>query len=389
MSNDNLKYWLALKFVDGVGNVGFKNLIEAFGSPENTFSAPISALKVIPGIGRKTALKIKKFNDWLRVDKERELADRSNVSLLTANSPLYPKNLLTIYDYPPLLYVRGTLIEKDINIAVVGSRMASTYGKFATERLCRELALHGITIVSGMARGIDSAAHMGALAGKGRTIAILGSGIDIVYPPENKNLFEEISKNGAVITEFPFATPPNGPNFPARNRIISGISLGVVIVEAGDKSGSLITARFALEQGREVFAVPGSIDSPRSRGSHKLIRQGAKLIENIHDILEEILPQVDNKSGHGAQGSGNSPSISPLIEKKSLSNPPLEKGELSNGLNDTQLTVLNLISKKQMDVDAIITATGFKVSDVLSILLALEMQGYIEQLPGKIFKLKE
>jgi len=383
--DDDLKYWLALKFVDGVGNIGFKNLIEAFGSPKNVFNAPTAdALKRIPGIGWKTALKIKEFKDWQRVNREIELADRSSVSILTANSLLYPKNLLNIYDFPPLLYVKGTLIEDDINIAVVGSRMAGAYGKFTAERLSRELVLRGITIVSGLARGIDSAAHRGALAGKGRTIAVLGSGIDIVYPPENKKLFEKISDNGAVITEFPFTTPPNGPNFPARNRIISGLSLGVVIVEAGDKSGSLITARLALEQGREVFAVPGSIDSPGSRGGHKLIRQGAKLTENINDILEEILPQADNKSvvrnqesRHMAQGSG-----------KISSKLPSEKGGLASELSDTEITVLNLISQKQMDVDAIIAATGFKAGDVLSTLLTLEMQGHIEQLPGKIFKLR-
>jgi len=156
-----------------------------------------------------------------------------------------------------ILYVRGTLTDKDINIAVVGSRRASTYGRFTTERLCRELAMNGVTVVSGMARGIDSAAHTGALAGKGRTIAVLGSGMDVIYPPENRKLFEKIAENGAVITEFPFSTQPLAPNFPVRNRIISGISLGVVVVEASEKSGSLITARVALEQGRDVFAVPG------------------------------------------------------------------------------------------------------------------------------------
>ena len=307
------------------------------------------------------------------MDRELELVDKSNVSLITANSSLYPKNLLNIYDFPPLLYVRGTLIEEDINIAVVGSRIASTYGKFSTERLCREIALQGITIVSGMARGIDSAAHRGALAGKGRTIAVLGCGIDIVYPQENKKLIEEISENGAVITEFPFSTPPDGPNFPARNRIISGISLGVIVVEASDKSGSLITARLALEQGREVFAVPGSIDSPGSRGTHKLIRQGAKLIENIHDVLEEILPQID-KAGIRDQSS--------KLKAES------KKGEIPSDLDDTQLAVLKSISGKPTDVDTIIAGTGFKANDVLNILLTLELMGHIEQLPGKMFKLK-
>lgn len=371
----NIKYWIALKFVDGVGNVGFKNLIEVFGSPENAFNAPTDVLMAIPGITRKTALNIKGFNDWQKVDKELELADKTNVSIITASNSLYPKSLLNIYDFPPLLYVKGTLSKDDINVAVVGSRMATTYGKFSTQRLCQELALRGITIVSGLARGIDSAAHTGALTGKGRTIAVLGCGIDVVYPLENKSLLEKISKNGAVITEFPFSTSPNGPNFPARNRIISGMSLGVVVIEAGDKSGSLITARLALEQGREVFAVPGSIDSPGSRGTHKLIREGAKLIESVHDILEEITPQIE--------GSGLKAKV-----KGTRKRPDSIKPKNMKNLDDTQRTVLKSISGKPTNVDVIIAKTGFKAGDILNVLLTLEIEGYIEQMPGKMFKLK-
>jgi len=188
--------------------------------------------------------------------------------------------------------VRGSFLPEEIGVAIVGSRLASTYGKYITEKLGRELAMQGITVVSGLARGIDSAAHRGALAGKGRTIAVLGCGLDIVYPPENETLAAEIAAHGAIATEFPFGTPPNAPNFPARNRIISGISLGVVVVEAGEKSGSLITARIASEQGRSVFAVPGAIESAGSRGTNRLIKQGAKLIDSVEDILEEILPQA-------------------------------------------------------------------------------------------------
>ncbi|MCX5854240.1 MAG: DNA-processing protein DprA, partial [Deltaproteobacteria bacterium] len=293
MNDHDLKYWIALKSIEGVGNVGFKNLVDALGSPRDVFNASTQTLKVIPGIGHKTAAHIKDFNNWQFADKECKLAEQMKVIIVSYRDPLYPKNLLNIYDFPVLLYVKGVLKEDDINIAVVGSRMASTYGKFSTERICRELALKGITIVSGLARGIDSAAHRGAVAGKGRTIAVLGCGLDIVYPPENEKLFMEIVEKGAVITEFPFGVPPNAPNFPSRNRIISGMSLGVVVVEAGEKSGSLITARMALEQGREVFAVPGSIDSAGSRGTHLLIKQGAKLIESVDDILDEILPQID------------------------------------------------------------------------------------------------
>ena len=185
-------------------------------------------------------------------------------------------------------------------MAIVGSRLASVYGRYVTEKISRELALKGITVVSGLARGIDAAAHRGALAGKGRTIAVLGCGLDVVYPPENEELAQAVAAHGALVTEFPFGTPPNAPNFPSRNRIISGLSLGVVVVEAGEKSGSLITARIAAEQGRSVFAVPGAIESAGSRGTNRLIKQGAKLIENVEDILEEILPQAAMPLGYPA-----------------------------------------------------------------------------------------
>jgi DNA processing protein len=296
MIADDRKYWIALKSIEGVGSVGFKNLVDAFGHPKKVFNASRETLTAVPGIGHKTAANVKDFNGWHKTEEELELLKKYDARLITYQDPLYPRSLLNIYDFPPFLYTKGLLQEDDVNIAVVGSRMASTYGKFSTERLCRELAINGITVVSGLARGIDSAAHKGALAGKGRTIAVLGCGLDTIYPPENQRLYEEIVTKGAVITEYSFGTPPSASNFPARNRIISGVSLGVVVVEANEKSGSLITAKLALEQGREVFAVPGSIDSAGSRGTHKLIKQGAKLIENVYDILDEILPQVEIRS---------------------------------------------------------------------------------------------
>ena len=185
MKDHELKYWIGLRSIDGVGNIGFNNLIDAFGSPENVFGAPVQSLKTIPGIGKKTAACIKDFNNWRNVDNDLKIAEKLNACIVTYRDRSYPKNLLNIYDFPVLLYVRGILKEDDINIAVVGSRMASTYGIFSTERLCRELAFKGITIVSGLARGIDAAAHRGALSGQGRTIAVMGSGLDVIYPPEN------------------------------------------------------------------------------------------------------------------------------------------------------------------------------------------------------------
>ena len=380
MLNQNLKYWVALKWVEGVGNVGFKALLEAFGTPQKVFEAPLSMIKAVPGIGDKTAPQIKSFKDWKKVEKELEFADRTCVSIVTSQDPLYPSQLLSTYDYPAFLYVKGHLKEDDVNVAVVGSRTASTYGKFTTERLCRELVLRGITVISGLARGIDSAAHRGALSGKGRTIAVLGCGLDVVYPPENEELFNEISLQGALISEFPFGTPPNAPNFPARNRIISGISLGVVVVEASEKSGSLITARIALEQGREVFAVPGSIDSSGSRGTNKLIKQGAKLIENVEDILEEILPQVTRapKSVKPDQRQKQ-----PDDQQKILTSSP------DLVLKETDKTVWQVLSQKPVHIDQIITSTGLTAHEVLVILLNLELQGLIEQKPGKTYMRKE
>ena len=380
MLNQNLKYWVALKWVEGVGNVGFKALLEAFGTPQKVFEAPLSMIKAVPGIGDKTARQIKAFKDWKKVEKELECADRTGVSIVTSQDPLYPSQLLSTYDYPAFLYVKGHLKEDDVNVAVVGSRTASTYGKFTTERLCRELVLRGITVISGLARGIDSAAHRGALSGKGRTIAVLGCGLDVVYPPENEKLFTEISLQGALISEFPFGTPPNAPNFPARNRIISGISLGVVVVEASEKSGSLITARIALEQGREVFAVPGSIDSSGSRGTNKLIKQGAKLIENVEDILEEILPQVTRAPKVVKPDQRQK---QPDDQQKILTSSP------DLVLKETEKTVWQVLSQKPVHIDQIITSTGLTAHEVLVILLNLELQGLIEQKPGKTYMRKE
>lgn len=380
MTNPDLRYWLALKFTEGVGNIGIRNLIAAFGTAEAVFRAGPTDLKSVQGVGDRAAGNIRSFTDWRRVDRELDLAAKKKVSILTAKDALYPRHLLNIYDPPAVLYVRGTLRRDDIPIAVVGSRRASTYGKYTTERLSRELAFHGITVVSGLARGIDAAAHRGSLSARGRSIAVLGSGIDVIYPPENRELYERLSGQGAVISEFPFETPPSAPNFPARNRVISGMSLGVVVVEAGDKSGSLITARLALEQGREVFAVPGSIDATGSRGTHKLIRQGAKLIEGVQDILEEITPQIDEAGRRYLEARATS---SAEREKVRTGHQP------EKALEEDQIRVLKILSAKPLDADSVIAATGLRAQDVMKILLSLELMGYVEQQPGKRFVRKD
>jgi DNA processing protein len=384
MTDHDLKYWLALKRVEGVGNLGFIELVDSFGSPEMVFNAATGDLKEVMGIGQKIAVAIKSFSQWKQVEKEMESLRGQQVSIVTYHDTLYPKNLLNIYDYPPLLYVKGELLSDEIIIAVVGSRTASTYGKFSTERLCRELATKGITVASGLARGIDAAAHQGSLAGKGRTIAVLGCGIDIVYPPENRELFKCIPAQGAIITEYPFGTPPNGANFPARNRIISGLSLGVVVVEATDKSGSLITARMALEQGREVFAIPGSIDAVGSKGTNRLIKQGAKLVENADDIIEEILPQIRRRSATAPPAKTDKAAV--IADEHVVENPVAPHQE---ALTHEEAQLLKHLSADPVTIDQLIALIGGKAGEILNTLLLLELKGFISQLPGKQFVHKE
>jgi len=302
-------------------------------------------------------------------------------TIMTCQDPRFPRRLLYIYDSPFLLYVQGELRPNDINIAMVGSRTASAYGKFTTERLSRELSLHGVTVVSGMARGIDTAAHRGALSVQGRTIAVLGSGIDVIYPPENEGLAREIARSGAVVSEFPLGTPPNAPNFPARNRIISGMSLGVVVVEATEKSGSLITARIALEQGREVLAVPGGIDSAGSRGTNRLIKEGAKLVENVNDILDEIKPQTSFSEDLQEEVEPLPPAAVVVTPDCSPRPRPAVSGK--EGL------LIKHLSSHPRTVDDLIAATGLAASEVLPALLQLELRGLIRQTPGNKYILQE
>jgi DNA processing protein len=379
-SKDDLTAWVALKSVEGVGNVAYRNLLAAFGSPDRVFEATLPQLEQTAGLNHKTARNIKDFRGLQRARAEIDRAAREGVSIVTVKDPAYPDRLRRIYDYPPLLYIKGTLTPEDIPVAVVGSRNASPYGRFVTERLCRELALRGVTVVSGLARGIDTCAHRGALAGRGRTIAVMGCGIDVIYPLDNRKLHGEIVSNGAVVTEFPFGTEPDRPHFPARNRIISGMSLGVLIVEAGEKSGSLITARCALEQGREVFAVPGSIDLPGSRGTNSLLRQGAKLVECVEDILEEILPQLEHP---------------PAVPHRAASGPvslPAAHAPQAAGreaLTEKESRLLGFITEKPLDADTIINRSGLAAAEVLAVLLSLELKGHVLQLPGKLFKLRD
>jgi DNA processing protein len=364
---DMRHYSIALASISGIGSVTYKKLIARFGGAEAVFRATKRQLSGIEGLGDSRASAIVSFGGWGQVEQEVERAEREAVTIIGLEDAAYPKRLKEIYDAPPILYMKGSLTERDERaVAVVGSRNSSRYGLISAESISRGLAARGITVVSGMARGIDSAAHVGALREKGRTIAVLGSGIDVIYPAENKALFQEIVGRGAVISEFPFGTGPETTNFPRRNRIISGISLGVVIVEASPNSGALITARLALDQNREVFAVPGNITSMRSRGTHSLIREGAKLVESAEDIVEELGFALD---GTGASRRECAEELAARVQ----------------ALSDTERAVFRCVENGPVSIEAIIEDSGFRSEDVLTVLLDLELKGLVKQISGNNF----
>jgi DNA processing protein len=352
--------WLALTRIKGLGCISFKKLASHFADPTQSLSATAAELSAIEGIDRKAVDGLLAFTQWDEVEQEVQRAEEAGVKIIPFGSGIYPARLRSIADPPPCLYVKGEIRrEDDKAVAVIGTRSASHYGRRVARDLCRGLASLGFTVISGMARGIDGVAHDEALNAGGRTIAVLGSGVDRAYPPEHRKLYHRISENGAVISELPLGAPPLAFNFPARNRLISGLSAGVVVVEATEKSGSLITAAIALEQGREVFAVPGEVGSSRSRGGHRLIRQGAKLVENVDDILEEIAPQLVARDRQPA----------------ALRTLPVDAQPETHKIFD-------LLQERSLHIDEVIEASGFSASRVSQILLELELQGFLKQLPG-------
>lgn len=285
---------LRLNMTRGIGARTYNALIEKFGSPEAVFNASKEELETIHGVGPKITTAITVDSKNIDVKHEIDLASSKGVQIVPYTSIRYPKQLKHIYDPPLVLYIKGDICDTDIlAIAIVGARSCSYYGLTQAERFGRLLAQKGICVVSGMARGIDAAAHRGAISSGGRTIAVLGCGLGNIYPRENSRLAEQIAQQGAVISEFPMSTPPDSRNFPPRNRLISGLSLGVLVVESLLNSGSLITAKWALEQGKEVFAIPGNIDNAHSRGTNRLIKDGAKLVEDVNDIIQELGPLAE------------------------------------------------------------------------------------------------
>lgn len=358
--------WLALGRVPGLGPLGFKRLIDYFGDPTRAFDASPETLGRVDGLSPAARRELPAFRAWDAVTAELAQAAACGAHLLRYCDEEYPRLLREIPDPPPILFVKGVLVPLEPAIGVVGSRKASAYGRRLARELCTGLAALGICIVSGMARGIDAVAHGAALSANGRTIAVLGSGIDMIYPKENAPLAEQTAARGALVSEFRPGMPPLATNFPVRNRLISGLSLGVVVIEAAERSGSLITARLAAEQGREVFAVPGSVGSDRSRGTHRLIKQGAKLVEEVLDIVEEISPQLGGRSA--------------LEEPQSILQPLV-------GLAEPAHRIVELLRCEPAQIERLIDDSGLSAAQVSEILLDLELRGIVNQLPGKRFEL--
>jgi len=353
------KDWLALKMVRGVGNVLGLRLLRSFGSPRAILETGSQGLECA-GVRRDVARAIGRFDAWGEVERQLTRLRQTGGRLVTWEDETYPELLRQIADAPLFFFMRGDLEASDGQaVAVVGSRSPSSYGRRMARVIGAGLAEQGVTVVSGMARGIDAEAHWAALKANGRTVAVLGCGVDVVYPAEHHHLMMRIVRNGAVVSELPMGTQPDAENFPGRNRIISGMSLGTVVVEAAERSGSLITAQFAADQGRDVFAVPGPVGE-QSRGPHKLLRQGAALAESANDVINEIAP-------HRA----------------------LRPVQAVVALTEAEAGVLRCVEDSALHVDEVIRRCGLPTAVVLEALLSLELAGLVRQLPGKCFALGE
>jgi DNA processing protein len=363
--------WFVLRELPGVGNQQYNHLLRTFGSPEQVLSADPKVLARVPGISKKTILGIKnqkQYIDAAKTELRQTLA--LGIHIITCHDARFPRLLKTIPDPPPVLTWKGVLDPDMPCIAIVGSRAASTYGLRAARRLSYSMADKGFCIVSGMARGIDTAAHMGAIDSNGKTIAVLGSGFKKIYPWENRHLFNKIQQHGAVISEFKLDTDPYPYNFPIRNRIIAGLSCGTIVVEAAQKSGSLITARLAAEYNREVFAVPGSIMSQKSQGTHYLLKQGAKLVETDVDVMEELSHLIHEEQEHAQ-----------------VHNLDLDKHASLQIKDPVKINILRQLDAYPRHIDQIIDASRMTSEAVSAILLELELMGVVTHHPGNYFSL--
>lgn len=362
---DSTFHWLALERVPRVGPLTMAKLFAAFGSPQAALAASAQEIRRRAGVSEALANCIAGFTPPEdEILKDMKLLEELGARVMTRWDPDYPPSLKEIYDPPALLFVRGEITAADNRaVAVVGTRNPSRYGLEMTQQIARDLARADVTLVSGLARGIDTACHMAALKEGGRTIGVLGCGIDVRYPRENGPLIEAIVASGALMTEFRPGTPPMATNFFRRNRIVSGLSKGVVVVEATRKSGSLITANHAVDQNREVFAVPGNVMNPRSRGPHYLLKQGAAIAESVEDILEVLFPPTE----------------------RSTTQPTLEMKPTSLQLSDTARRVLEEIDLDPVPIDILCESLGMDPGKLAGVLLELELNGLIRQHPGKMF----
>ncbi|WP_455370147.1 DNA-processing protein DprA [Petrachloros mirabilis] len=363
----SLEGWLKLQSISGVGDQTVLALVREWKSPDAVLRASKDEL-IGRGCSARLAESISQGPDsenCRRIDRQLNEIRRGRIEVYTILDASYPSRLRMIQDPPPLLYVSGSVTEADeLALAVVGARRATDAGRVVTEDLAKDLAATGFTIVSGLARGVDAAAHRGALAAGGRTIGVLGCGIDRTYPPEHERLRREIETQGAILSELPLGAPPHSAHFPRRNRIISGLSLGVIVTEAAVNSGSLITASLAAEQGREVFAVPGFVKSATSRGTNSLIKQGAALVERAEDVIESITPQLDETLRLRLRGA------------------PTDHKSIDRFGNQEQL-VYDALSYEPSTLDHLTEHTGLPVSVVMVSLLSLELQRQVRQLPGQ------
>ncbi|MBN1278134.1 MAG: DNA-processing protein DprA [Deltaproteobacteria bacterium] len=363
--SDEKTAWLALYLIQGLGNSVYKKLLERFGSPQSVFDADLNELMKVNGLKKDAANRIIKREFVSSPEEELRLTEKCGARIITYMDPGYPEILKHISSPPMVLYIKGKDIPiRQTLVGIVGSRNPTHYGLRSAEKIALGLARRKIGVVSGLARGIDSAAHRGCLQGEGFTAGVLGTGINLVYPSANRKLFDQITENGAIISEFPVNTPPEPRNFPIRNRIVSGLCKGIVVVEATRKSGSLITASFALEQNREVFAVPGSIDSPQSTGTHFLIKQGARLIEKADDILEEFGFNLDR--------------IKDLNVLK-------DKSNIFSDMDESEKKVYEVLGDYPVHIDEIVRTVSMKTGEVSGILMKMELKSIVKQLAGKMF----
>ena len=394
---DSQRQWLTLALVPGVGSTLFIRLLARFGRPENALRASESELAEI--VGPAVAQRIRQYREFVDVEAQERMLRQFGAGLVTMDDPAYPPRLAEIYDPPLVLFIRGELLETDqYAVAIVGTRRPSRYGLEMAEKLAADLAVRGVTVVSGMAEGIDAAAHRGALRAGGRTIAVVGSGVDQVFPANHAELMRDIIRGGAVVSQFPMGMPAMGGNFPRRNRVISGLAMGLIVVEAGPTSGALITARHAAEQGREVFAVPGQAGHANSMGPHALIREGAKLVETVNDVVVELnlptaayqppptpptepqltLPIELEASARTAAGGHPTPAAG-------RARPAVPEPAPRPAVSAVESDILSMLNPDGSFVDEIALSCRIPVSEALSALTMLELKGLVRQFSGKRF----